>query len=195
MLVRKCISGEKSDYRAGAYGAAGTAMAVPLFWSRCTILRVKIEKMEWVGLRHANFSLARGRTYGTAAVFLFCSEMAECSKVTEARVTAETGVMDVPDQPYQPTDCKFPVRSFGNTKPVRRTFQASWFQKFKWLHYDAAKDAAFCFSCCRTVKSGKLKLKGTTENAVLISGFTNWKDATRAMNKHGNCNIDMPMKF
>ncbi len=47
--------------RAGAYGAAGTAMAVPLFWSRGTILRVKIEKMEWVGLRHANFSLARGR--------------------------------------------------------------------------------------------------------------------------------------
>ncbi len=141
------------------------------------------------GLRHAIFSLARGRTYGTAATFLFCSEMAECSKVTEARVTAETGIMDVPDQPYQPTDWKFPVRSFGNTKPVRRTFQASWFQKFKWLHYDAAKDAAFCFSCCSTVKSGKLKLKGTTENAFLISGFTNWKDATRAMNKHENCNF------
>ncbi len=50
------------------------------------------------GLRHANFSLARGRTYGTAAAFFFCSEKAECSKVTEARVTAETGVMDVPDQ-------------------------------------------------------------------------------------------------
>ncbi len=69
------------------------------------------------GLRHANFSLARGHTYGTAAAFLFRSEMAECSKVTEARVTAETGViaetgvMDVPDQPYQPTDWKFPLRS------------------------------------------------------------------------------------
>ncbi len=36
-------------HRAGAYGAAGTAMAVPLFWSRQTILRVKIEQMELVG--------------------------------------------------------------------------------------------------------------------------------------------------
>ncbi len=51
-----------SYLRAGAYGAAGTAMAVPLFWSHRTILRVKIEKMECMGgLRHANFSLARGR--------------------------------------------------------------------------------------------------------------------------------------
>ena len=47
-------------YRAGAYGAAGTAMAVPLFWSRRTILRVKIEKMEWVGYGTQIFHLRVG---------------------------------------------------------------------------------------------------------------------------------------
>ena len=60
---------------------------------------------------------------------------------------------------------------------------------FKWLHYDTAMDAAFCFSCCKAVKSGKLKFKGTKEPTFLISGFTNWKDATRVMSKHGSCDF------
>ena len=50
-------------------------------------------------------------------------------------------------------------------------------------------DAAFCFSCCKAVISGKLKFKGTKEPTFLISGFTNWKDATRVMSKHGSCDF------
>ena len=75
---------------------------------------------------------------------------------------------DVPDQPFQPRSLKFPYRSFGQSKPVQRCFQASWFDRFKWLHYDTAMDAAFCLSCCKAVKSGKLKFKGTTEPTFLL---------------------------
>ena len=54
------VDTQQHTCRAGAYGAAGTAMAVPLFWSRHSILRVKIEKMEWVGYGTQNFHLCVG---------------------------------------------------------------------------------------------------------------------------------------
>ena len=63
---------------------------------------------------------------------------------------------EVPDQPFHPWSLMFPYRSFGQSKLVQRCFQVSWFDRFKWLHYDTAMDAVFCFSCCKAVKSGKL---------------------------------------
>ena len=46
----------------------------------------------------------------------------------------------------------FPKQSFGKTKPVHRAFQQLWFGKWKWLHYDSAKDLCFYHTCVSAVK-------------------------------------------
>ena len=63
---------------------------------------------------------------------------------------------------------------------MSRSFQATWFNKFKWLHYVVAQDAARCFTCCKAVKDGRAVATGVTERTFLEKGFTNWKDGTRS---------------
>jgi len=93
-------------------------------------------------------------------------------------------IKDLPDNPYQPSNFSFPVRVFGATTQVNRSFQASWFNRFHWLHYDAALDIAFCFVCCKASKMKRVLLTGVTEHTFIVKGFSNWKDAIRAFNKH-----------
>jgi len=50
-------------------------------------------------------------------------------------------------------------------------------------------DAAFCFSCCKAIKQGKVRLSGLSEQSFVIKGFTNWKDATRVFIKHESCDF------
>lgn len=95
----------------------------------------------------------------------------------------------VPNQPYQPTHIQFPRREFGKSAPVKRSFQACWFNRFKWLHYDVGQDAAYCFVCCKAVKEGKMRLSSHTEESFLVKGFINWKDATRVFAKHESCDF------
>ena len=92
---------------------------------------------------------------------------------------------DVGETPTQPKDFKFPKRAFGVSKPVFRSFQPSWFTKWDWLHYDESKDVAYCFTCVRALKTGKLKTTAgnVKDSAFAVSGFANWKDAT-----HGRFN-------
>ncbi len=98
-------------------------------------------------------------------------------------------VHEVADQAYQPTHISFPQREFGKSAPVKRSFQATWFNRFKWLHYDVGQDAAYCFVCCKAVKEGKIRLSSYTEGSFLVKGFTNWKDATRMFTKHESCDF------
>ena len=52
------------------------------------------------------------------------------------------------DRPNQPSSSfKFPKRKFGHAKPVYRTVQPAWFQKWPWLHYDQVGDRMFCYTC------------------------------------------------
>ncbi len=95
----------------------------------------------------------------------------------------------LPNAPYQLTHIAFPSRSFGKSAPVNRSFQAAWFNRFKWLHYDVAQDAARCYTCCKVVKDGRAVANGVTEQAFLVKGFTNWKDGTRSFAKHEGCDF------
>jgi len=40
----------------------------------------------------------------------------------------------------------FPKISFGK-KAVRRSFQASWLDRWPWLHYVESNEVALCFNC------------------------------------------------
>ena len=106
---------------------------------------------------------------------------AVCILIIMSRVAiSKCNVEDLPDKPFQPCHYRFPSRSFGKAAPVKRTFQSSWFHRFKWIHYDTSLDAAFCFSCCKASKQGKVRLNGIS---FIVKGFTNWKDATRVFLK------------
>ena len=82
----------------------------------------------------------------------------------------------MPDQVYQPRTMVFPRRQFGVSNPVNRCFQAAWFDRFKWIHYDSGQDCAFCFVCCKAVRDKKARLSSYTEVSFLVKGFTNWKE-------------------
>ena len=87
-------------------------------------------------------------------------------------------VPDVSEKPNQPLDFAFPKRQFGKTKIINCSFQAQWFQKFRWLHYDQSRDLAFCHTCVSAVQSGKMKSAGNVDSAFISRRFCNWKDAS-----------------
>ena len=89
----------------------------------------------------------------------------------------------LPSKPHQPRQFRFPKREFGKKTIVKRSFQTSWFDRFAWLHYDEAKDAAFCHVCCSASSQKRLKTSHK-ESAFLLQGFTNWKDGTVCFSKH-----------
>ena len=93
---------------------------------------------------------------------------------------------DVGETPNQPRNFKFPKRTFGKTTRVIRSFQAAWFAKWGWLHYNASSDVAYCHTCVCALKSGKMKVTTcrTKESSFAVGGFWNWKDATVAFSKH-----------
>ena len=90
---------------------------------------------------------------------------------------------DSEDKPNQPPHFQFPKREF---EIVKRLFQAHWFGKWRWLHYDSCRDLAFCHTCVTALKTGKLtSSKGNVkDSAFLYNGFCNWKDATIGFENH-----------
>ena len=62
----------------------------------------------------------------------------------------------VTERPHQPSGLNFPKRSFG-TRGVLRSFQPAWFSKWPFIHYDEAKDAAFCHTCMMATKNRRMK--------------------------------------
>ena len=73
------------------------------------------------------------------------------------KAMAKPGIPDLPDSPNQPTSYSFPKKSFGKKTVVERSFQAAWFQTWRWLHYDETNDKAYCFYCTKGFKEKKLK--------------------------------------
>ena len=85
---------------------------------------------------------------------------------------------------FRPTKAfKFPKRRFG-TKGEERSFRAEWCDVFSWLHYDVAKDAAFCYLCMRCEAERKFLASTKREPAFVSKGFTYWKEGPKAFKKH-----------
>ena len=85
---------------------------------------------------------------------------------------------------FRPTKAfKFPKRGFG-TKGEERSFRAEWCDVFSWLHYDVAKDAAFCYLCMRCEAERKFLASTKREPAFVSKGFTYWKEGPKAFKKH-----------
>ena len=67
-------------------------------------------------------------------------------------------IMDiqVPPVPNQLKTFQFPPRTFSVKKLEQRSFQPSWFDSQPWLHYNEAKDLAFCHLRMLAYRDGKL---------------------------------------
>ena len=89
----------------------------------------------------------------------------------------------IPSKFHPPKSFLFPKRSFG-LKNEKRSFRPEWCEKYSWLHYDASIDAAFCYICMKVEQESKYKVSTKREPAFISKGFTNWKDATVAFNRH-----------
>ncbi|XP_068735601.1 zinc finger MYM-type protein 1-like [Montipora capricornis] len=80
------------------------------------------------------------------------------------------------DSPYQPKNFKFPAKTFGSKNQTKRSFQTAWFERFKWLHYDERRDAAYCHTCLKALHSGMLT-SSIADPAFTKNGFCNWKNS------------------
>lgn len=85
----------------------------------------------------------------------------------------------------------FAHKECGVKKPVKRTFQPSWFTRWPWLHYEEESDTVFCFTCSTVEREGKLKCS-SKDKVFLTKVFTNCKDATDCFQRHekSKCHMD-----
>ena len=88
-----------------------------------------------------------------------------------------------PEKPHQPGRISFSKRPFGKIQVVYRTFKLTWFEKWKWLHYNESPDAVLCHVCMKAEEEGKLKAN-SKDLAFLQKGFTNRMDAMEGFRHH-----------
>ena len=118
------------------------------------------------------------------------------ASLSACAITSTSKKRLVPDNPHQPQNFKFPKRKFGQTTIVERSFQASWFDLWPWLHYDEQQDAVFCHICLKAKEEKKIVWSHNAEAAFLTKGFTNWKDARAKFDKHNlsSCHKEAHLK-
>jgi len=81
----------------------------------------------------------------------------------------------------QPVNMTFPQTKFGNS------FNATWYNSYKWLEHSVLHDACFCYLC--RIFGTKSFGVSRPEATFTASGFRNWKKATGkdgTLNKHAN---------
>ena len=100
------------------------------------------------------------------------------------------------DRPHQPSRFVFPKREFGRQRRVNRSFQATWFQRWNWLHYDECQDIVFCYLCVKAYREKKLS-SGLIDLSFISNGFSNWKDACVNFKAHecSNCHKESVEKI
>ena len=72
--------------------------------------------------------------------------------------------------------------NFQNAPLVRKKKGNPWFANRTWLHYDEPKDLAYCHVCMVAYRGRKLN-SSNLDKAFIVSGFSNWKDASVAFKK------------
>ncbi|XP_061173672.1 zinc finger MYM-type protein 1-like [Saccostrea echinata] len=87
---------------------------------------------------------------------------------------------EIGSTPNQPRNIFFPAKRFGKKM---RSFNASWFDRWSWLHYVVNKDVVFCFSCIKSFQKKTLSCH-KKEKACISRGFKNWKKATTKFAEH-----------
>ncbi len=87
-------------------------------------------------------------------------------------------------------------REVGRQVKVKRSFQATWFQRWNWLLYDESHDVVFCHLCVKAYQEKKLS-SGSIDHSFICNGFSNWKDACNKFKAHecSKCHKDSVEKI
>ena len=110
---------------------------------------------------------------------LHCAKIFHCRNGQKIDSSSHK-LVEIDDKSHQPKLPVFPKRKCGIKD---RCFQHDWFEKWSWLYYNELNDAACCFTRIKAIKEKKVKT-GNIDAFVVSSGFTNWKDATCAFERH-----------
>lgn len=70
----------------------------------------------------------------------------------------------------------------GKGKEIR--FQSSWFEKYKWTHYDTETNGILCFTCLKAKERGLTNSSKCQDPAFTSVGFKNWKKALEKFSQH-----------
>ena len=81
-------------------------------------------------------------------------------------------------EPHQPRSFNFPRREFGKKRVIKRSFNPSWFDRYKWLHY-----------VCRCAAHQTRLIMSLKDTAFTYKGFRYWKDGTvcLSLKRAGEC--------
>ena len=74
--------------------------------------------------------------------------------------------LGLPEKFHPGNTFKYPKRKFGKQGKEERSFRADWCQKR--IHYDATKDAAFCYVCMSAAHEGKFLVSTKRDPAFLL---------------------------
>ncbi|KAL5493617.1 hypothetical protein EMCRGX_G014821 [Ephydatia muelleri] len=77
---------------------------------------------------------------------------------------------------------------YGSGRNKReRSFQASWYESYKWLVLCTSRLKAFCFYCRFLTSRGLNTFSSKADGAFSIEGFSNWKKALEKFADHERC--------
>ena len=94
-----------------------------------------------------------------------------------------TSYPPIAEKPHQPVNFDFSRREYGKQVVVKCTFQAIWFAKWMWLHYQESDDYIFIHTCVKAFKELKMH-SSSAEDAFVSEGFHNWKIANSVFHQH-----------
>jgi len=93
--------------------------------------------------------------------------------------TANTATpVTVQSEPYQQAEIKY------EKDHKNRSFQASWYQRWKWLDWNQTTGCVLCHLCKIIKQLGLLGFSKNAEATFSESGFCNWKDTCRCFQRH-----------
>ena len=78
----------------------------------------------------------------------------------------KSNVTELTDTQPQPQHFSFPKRK---KNIVMRSFEALWFKSWPFLHYDEARDLAFCHICVKGFKERKMRSSTRADTALVSS--------------------------
>ena len=125
-------------------------------WSR-NLQRTEVVRYgvaTWVWLTVA---CARALTTRVAKAIAICSCKVSIMASLQMASSSRENLPEISSLPHQPTAFSFPKRSFGKKNVSLRSFQASWFRQWPFLHYDEARDVVHCHTCVMGFKEKKVK--------------------------------------
>ena len=82
-----------------------------------------------------------------------------------------------------------PSAEFVFPRSSGRACQLSWFETYRWLHYNVTEDCVLCFTCLEADKLNGLNSAKRRDTSFLSIGFRNWKKGPERLEAHAKSSL------